>query len=66
MNKYYVEYYSEDAGKWKECSQEFTIYDEAISALRLHASHDLDMAHRLVKKRTTTVALTAYGEELIK
>ena len=66
MNKYYVEYYSNDAGKWEECSQEFTDYGEAISALRLHASHDRDMPHRLVEKSTTTVALTSHGEELIK
>ena len=60
-----VEYYGEE-GEWIECTNNFWVLDDAIKCMRLHAETDPDLAHRIVETKHTTVALSAYGEELVK
>lgn len=70
-NTWVVEYYSNDESQWLQCSIEDRVYfclSEAIKVMRLEAECDPDMSHRVVhiETRRNTVALSAYGEELVK
>ena len=66
MNHWFVEYYSNDEDMWLECSNDFLILSDAIKCMRMHADSDPYMAHRLVHVERKTIALSAYGEELLK
>ena len=67
-NTWVVEYYSNDYGEWDECSPVYLCLDDAIRCMREQAEMDPDMTHRVINIVTqrTTVALSAYGEELVK
>ena len=68
MNHWNVEYYSNDEDMWLECSNDFFSLSDAIRCMRLHAENDPEMAHRIVhiEIKRNTVAISAYGEELVK
>ena len=68
MNHWTVEYYSNDEDMWLECSDGFLSPSDAIKCMRMHSDNDLDMAHRIVhvEIKRKTIALSAYGEELVK
>ena len=67
-NTWIVEYYSNDDGEWLECSNNFLCLLDAIRCMRLHAENDPNLAHRIVHTETkrNTIAISAYGEELVK
>jgi len=69
MNTFVVEYYSNDNDEWLECSPNYICLDDAIRTMRLQVDQDgSDMAHRIIQVWThrSTVAMMAYGDEVIK
>ena len=70
MNQYHVEYYSNDSSKWLKCSITFESVDDAMQSMREQAVRDPDLAHRLIynyiRTKRKTIALSAWGEEIIK
>ena len=68
MNHWVVEFYSNDEGDWLKCSPQYQDFSACLDNMRLQALQDQDMAHRVVhvEIKRKTVALSAYGEELLK
>lgn len=63
-----VEFYSNDNREWLKCSITYLCLGDAMRAMREHAEIDTKLAHRVVhlEIKRQTIALSAYGEELIK
>ena len=70
MSTYHVEYYSNDCEAWIVCGTDdiYCCLDAAVDAMRLEAECDPNMTHRVIRSviHRSTVAMAAYGEELIK
>lgn len=69
MNTWIVEHYSNDEDTWVESSRpRHLCLADAMTHMRSQIEFDLDIPHRVVHIETKrkTVALSAYGDELVK